>query len=91
MQPASQDPGYLYGLYLLFVGICFLVICIFYIFCRDASRREHLKSWMIIFIGLFFGGAIGGTPRSKIARKETDHEAPQAEVDPVAGTKDRRS
>jgi len=91
MQPASQDPGEIYGLYQFILLIAFLIFVIFYIFSREASRRERLEKWLTIVIHLFLGGAPSGAPRSKIAREETDHEALQAEVDPGAGTKDRRS
>jgi hypothetical protein len=94
MQPASQDPFEIYGVYILILGIAFLIIGIFYIFSRESSRREQLKKWLIIVIKLVVSAPFyipSGTPRRKSAREETDHEALQAEVDPGAGTKDRRS
>jgi apolipoprotein N-acyltransferase len=94
MQPASQDPFEIYGVYILVLGIAFLIIGIFYIFSRESSRREHMKKWLIIVIKLVFSAPFyipSGTPRRKSAREETDHEALQAEVDPGAGAKDRRN
>jgi hypothetical protein len=96
MQPASQNPEENWELVLLIVGIAFLIIGILYIFSREASRREHLKKWLTlvgkVFLScLFLVPVPWWEPRSKIAREETDHEAPQAEVGPGAGTKDRRS
>jgi hypothetical protein len=94
MQPASQDPFEIYDIYLLILGIAFLIIGIFYIFSREASRGEHLKKWLIIVIKLILCAPFyvpSGTPRRKSAREEADHEALQAEVDPGPGTKDRGS
>jgi hypothetical protein len=94
MQPASQDPFEIYDVYVLILGIAFLIIGIFYIFSRESSRREHIKNWLIIVIKLLFSAPFyvpSGTPRRKSAREETDHKALEAEVDPGAGTKDRRS
>jgi len=94
MQPASQDPFEIYDVYLLILGIAFLIIGIFYIFSRESSRREQLKKWLTIVVKLFLSAPFyvpSGTPRLKSAREETDHEALQGEVDPGAGTKDRRN
>jgi hypothetical protein len=95
MQPASQNPEENWELVLLIVGIAYLIIGIPYIFSREASRREHLKKWLTlvgkVFLSCLFLVPVWWETRSKIAREETDHEAPQAEVDPGAGTKDRRS
>jgi hypothetical protein len=94
MQPASQDSFEIYDAYLLILGVAFLIVGIFYIFSREASRREHLKKSLIIVVKLFLCAPFyvpSGTPRRKSAREETDHEAFQAEVDPGAGAKDRRS
>jgi hypothetical protein len=44
MQPASQDPFEIYDVYILILGIAFLIIGIFYIFSRESSRREHIKN-----------------------------------------------
>ena len=44
MQPASQYPFEIYDVYILILGIAFLIVGIFYIFSRGSSRREQLPA-----------------------------------------------
>jgi hypothetical protein len=78
MQPASQDPFEIYDVYLLILGIAFLIIGILYIFSREASRREHLKKWSIIVIKLScpFLRPLGDATPQKRARGDRSRSTP---------------